>query len=159
MSHWLPRRIDRGALPALTRTASRWPCSPAASVLRAPQDRESRPHRALTGLRNPKPLAAADRSLLHVRRVTAPRRSLTIVPAMRIPIPPLQPYRGAARLTRRSLPAHVLPGDHVMNRLRLYLTALLLGASVWLPALPSVADEETGLVTSYPFRDSYSRHY
>jgi len=46
-----------------------------------------------------------------------------------------------------------------MTRLRLYLTALLLGAFVWLPALPSVADEETRLVTSYPFRDSFSRQY
>jgi len=45
-----------------------------------------------------------------------------------------------------------------MSRLRLYLAALLLGACVWLPALPSVADEETRLVTSYPFKDSFSRH-
>jgi hypothetical protein len=46
-----------------------------------------------------------------------------------------------------------------MNRLRLYWTALLLGACVWLPALPAVADEEMGLITSYPFRDSLARHY
>jgi hypothetical protein len=46
-----------------------------------------------------------------------------------------------------------------MHRLRLYLTALLLGACVWLPALPSLAGEETGLSTSYPFQDSFSRHY
>src|SRR5262245_56104498 len=67
----------------------------------------------------------------------------------------LQPYPGAARPTRRSLSVRVLPRDHVMNRLRPYLTALLLG----LPALPAVADEETGLITSYPFRDSFARHY
>jgi len=46
-----------------------------------------------------------------------------------------------------------------MNRLRPNLTALLLGACVWLPALPAVADEEMGLITSYPFRDSFARHY
>ena len=46
-----------------------------------------------------------------------------------------------------------------MNRLRPYLTALLLGACVWLPALPAVADEEMGLITSYPFRDSFARHH
>jgi hypothetical protein len=46
-----------------------------------------------------------------------------------------------------------------MNRLRPYLTTLLLGACVWLPALPAVADEEMGLITSYPFRDSFARHY
>ena len=46
-----------------------------------------------------------------------------------------------------------------MNRLRLYLTALLLGAYVWLPALPAVAEEETGPITSYAFRDSFARHY
>ena len=46
-----------------------------------------------------------------------------------------------------------------MNRLRPYLTALLLGACAWLPALPAVADEEMGLITSYPFRDSFARHY
>src|SRR5262245_44100523 len=46
-----------------------------------------------------------------------------------------------------------------MNRLRLYVTALLLGACVWLPALPAVADEEVGLITSYAFRDSFARHY
>src|SRR5262245_31776100 len=46
-----------------------------------------------------------------------------------------------------------------MNRLRLYVTALLLGACVWLPALPAMADGETGPVTSYPFRDSFARHY
>src|SRR5262245_19770661 len=55
--------------------------------------------------------------------------------------------------------SHVLPGDPAMNRLRLYLAALLLGACVWLPALPSVADEERGRITSYPFRDSFARHY
>src|SRR5215468_3867905 len=46
-----------------------------------------------------------------------------------------------------------------MNRLRLYFPALLLGACVWLPALPAVADEETGPITSYPFRDSFALHY
>ena len=46
-----------------------------------------------------------------------------------------------------------------MNRLRLYWTALLLGACVLLPASPAVADEATGLITSYPFRDSFARHY
>jgi hypothetical protein len=46
-----------------------------------------------------------------------------------------------------------------MNRLRPYLTALLLGACVWLPALPAVADEERGVVTSYPFEDTFARHY
>jgi len=46
-----------------------------------------------------------------------------------------------------------------MNRLRPYWTALLFGACVWLPALPAVADEEMGLITSYPFRDSFARHF
>ena len=46
-----------------------------------------------------------------------------------------------------------------MNRLRLYWTALLLGACVWLPALPAVADEERGVITTYPFHDSFARHY
>src|SRR5262245_13683963 len=46
-----------------------------------------------------------------------------------------------------------------MNRLHPCLTALLVGACVWLPASPSVAAEETGPITSYPFRDSYARHY
>jgi len=46
-----------------------------------------------------------------------------------------------------------------MNRLRPYLTALLVGACVWLRALPAVPDEEMGLITSYPFRDSLARHY
>lgn len=46
-----------------------------------------------------------------------------------------------------------------MNRLRPYSTALLLGACVWLPALPAVADEEMGVITSYPFHDSFARHY
>lgn len=43
-----------------------------------------------------------------------------------------------------------------MNRLRLSLTALLLGACVWSPA---EAAEETGTIASYPFRDSFARHY
>jgi len=46
-----------------------------------------------------------------------------------------------------------------MNSLRLYWAALLLGACVWLPALPAVADQETGPITSYAFRDSFARHY
>jgi hypothetical protein len=46
-----------------------------------------------------------------------------------------------------------------MNRLRPYWIALLLGACVWLPALPAVADEERGLITDYSFRDSVARHY
>src|SRR5262245_62998825 len=46
-----------------------------------------------------------------------------------------------------------------MNRLHPCLTALLVGACVWLPASPSVAAEETGLITSYAFRDSFARHY
>src|SRR5262245_53917303 len=71
----------------------------------------------------------------------------------------LQPFPGAPRPTRSSLSVRVLPRDHVMNRLRQYWTALLLGACVWLPALPAVADEETGLITSYLFRDSFARHY
>src|SRR5262249_57041897 len=36
---------------------------------------------------------------------------------------------------------------------------LLLGTYVWLPALPAVADEEMGPITSYPFRDSFGRHF
>jgi hypothetical protein len=46
-----------------------------------------------------------------------------------------------------------------MNRLRPYSTALVLGACVWLPALPAVADEEMEVITSYPFHDSFARHY
>jgi len=46
-----------------------------------------------------------------------------------------------------------------MNRQRPYWTALLLGACVWLPVSSAVAGEETGLITSYPFRDSFARHY
>ena len=46
-----------------------------------------------------------------------------------------------------------------MNRLRPFWPALLLGACVWLPASSAVAGEETGPITSYPFRDSFARHY
>src|SRR5262245_47001047 len=42
-----------------------------------------------------------------------------------------------------------------MNRLRPYLTALLLGACVWLPALPAAADVEV----SYAFRDSFAHQF